>query len=554
MQRRELSPWLAFAALVVLFELPVVLLAEPWRPSGEPLALASVWLLGARLRLGAWLRAATVLVGAVLMLFRIDRVAILFFLGDEPLLYDQLFLLRHLLVLIADLWNVRVAMALVALLAAIALVAWGVRGLLVTLALPAERAQRRRLYAAGALLWAFVLIGSLVGSPRVVRWTTAGLIANARESVRIYDRVQRRLGASPYAVHDAVALTRKPDVHLVLVESYGRVIVEHPAMRPRWLAQIDRMQAALDAGGWHVASGFTRAPIMGGRSWLAEASLLTGMRVSYQAEFYHVMSQIERVPHLVRFLDRQGYHTVLLGPADRERRGIRNTNYYGYDRQLGFHDLKYRGPKIGWGLVPDQYSAAYTREHVLAQAPRPLFFNFHMVTSHAPWDDVPQIASDWRTLQDRPGASPEPASGSPYNVVKRFVRSTTNFANMHLSGELGARYTSAILYELDVIEQHLAALPADALVIVLGDHQPPLIASQMQSFDSPVHVFARDPLLLEELRQHGFRAGLRLDSHDRTAITHEGLYSLLVRSLARCCAQPMRELPPYRDGITLDSD
>jgi hypothetical protein len=139
-------------------------------------------------------------------------------------------------------------------------------------------------------------------------------------------------------------------------------------------------------------------------------------------------------------------------------------------------------------------------------------------------------------------------------MIKRFVRSTTNFANMHLSGELGARYTSAILYELDVIEQHIATLSTDALVIVLGDHQPPLIASQMKSFDAPMHVFARDPVLLEELRQHGFRAGLRLDPQDRTAIAHEGLYSLLVRGLARCCAQPMRELPPYRDSITLDGE
>lgn len=553
MRRPQRLFWLAFAVLVALFELPMVLLAEPWRPSAEPLVLASAWLLGERMRFGVWLRVAVLIAGALLMLFRIDRVAVLSFLGDEPLLYDQLFLLRHFVVLLGDLWSFRATLALVVLLAVLALAVWGVRRLLSALALPQDPAQRRKLYAAGGALWVLVLIGSLVGHPPAVRWTTAELIDNARRSVRIYDRVQRRLGASPYAGHDAITLTRKPDVHLVLVESYGRVIVEHPAMRPRWLARIERMQAALDAGGWHVASGFTRAPIMGGRSWLAEASLLTGMRVSYQAEFYHLMSQIERLPHLVRFLDRQGYHTVALGPADRERRGLKMTNHYGYDRQVGFYDLKYRGPKMGWGLVPDQYSAAFTREHVLAHAPRPQFFNLHMVTSHAPWEDVPEMAADWRTLQDRPGPPPEPARGSPYNMLKRFVRSTRNFANMQLSGELGTRYTDAILYELDVIEEHLAALPADALVIVLGDHQPPLIAAQVKSFDAPLHAFARDPKLLEELRRHGFRAGLRLDPQDRTAISHEGLYSLLVRGLARCCSQ-QRELPPYRDGITLDGE
>ncbi len=553
MRLHELKPWLAFAALVAMFELPALLLGEPWRPSAEPLLLATAWVLAERLRFGAWLRGATLVAGAMLMLFRIDRVGFVLFLGDEPLLYDQLFLVRHLFVLISDLWSLRAALALVALLVATVLAVWGVRRLLAALSLPADPAQRRRHYVAGALLWALLLIGSAVGSPPAVRWTSAALVANARESMRIYASVQGRLRASPYAGHGAIALSRKPDVHLVLIESYGRVLVEHPEMRPRWLAHIDRLQAALDAGGWRVVSGFSRAPVMGGRSWLAEGSLLMGMRVSYQAEFHHLISQIDRVPHLVRFFDRQGYSTVLLGPADRERPGIKAANYYGYDRQVGFDDLGYRGPKMGWGLVPDQYSAAHTREHVLSRTPRPLFFNFHMVSSHAPWEEVPEIVADWRTLNDVPGEAPDAKAGSPYTALKRFVRTTRNFAHMELSGELGARYTGAILYELDVVEQHLATLSDDALVIVLGDHQPPFVTSEMKSYDTPVHVLARDPALLEELRSHGFRDGLRLDANDPTATTHEGLYSLLVRGLARCCAQ-VRELPAYRNGIALHGD
>jgi hypothetical protein len=394
-----------------------------------------------------------------------------------------------------------------------------------------------------------------VGAPPAVQWQTPILVHDLARSAEIYVSVQQRIGASPYAGYGAIALTRKPDVHLILVESYGRVMIEHPVMYLRWMAHLKRMQGAIEAGGWHVVSGFSRAPIMGGRSWLAESTVLTGMRVSYQAVYHHLMSQIDRVPHLVSFLKGQGYASLLLGPADRTRPGVRQANPYRYDHQLGFDDLRYRGPKVGWGLVPDQYSLGFAHEHVLDRVHGPLFFNFHMVTSHAPWKHVPEMVADWRTLNDQKGEPIDAASGSPYTDLKRFVRSTRTFARMgELRTHLAYRYAAAILYELSVIEQHLAAVKRDALVVVLGDHQPPFLAAETLSFDTPVHVFARDPKLLDELRRHGFRDGLRLEPGQPTTTAHEALFSLLVRSLASCCSVPGGELPPYRYGIALGGD
>jgi hypothetical protein len=550
-----LSPWLAFAALVVLFEIPALLLGSPWRPSGEPLLLATAWLLGERVRGGVWLRRAVVALGVLLVVHRLDRAGFLAFMGEEPLFYDQLFLLRHLLVLISDIWNARVALALVGAVCAVAVAIWLLRRLLGALALPAGRTPLVAMQAAGALLWALALIGTFVGTPPAVQWQSPILWSDLARSARIYVSVQRRIGASPYAGYGALALSRKPDVHLVLVESYGRVMVEHPAMYLRWTAHLKHMQSVIDAGGWHVVSGFSRAPIMGGRSWLAESTVLTGMRVSYQAVYHHLMSQIDRVPHVVSFLKGQGYTSLLLGPADRTRPGVRQANPYRYDHQLGFDELRYQGPRAGWGLVPDQYSLGFAHEHVIGKVKAPLFFNFHMVTSHAPWKEVPLLVADWRTLNHQPGPPIEATRGSPYADLKRFVRSTRSFARMgELRTHLVHRYAAAILYELAVVEQHLAAVKRDALVVVLGDHQPPFLAAETLSFDTPVHVFARDPKLLDELREHGFRDGLRIAPGQATTTVHEGLFSLLVRSLARCCSAGGGELPPYRYGIALGGD
>ncbi|MFI5309545.1 MAG: hypothetical protein ACHQ53_19470, partial [Polyangiales bacterium] len=124
---RALLAWLALPLLWVLFELPGWLLPPPWRPSAElPLMLAA-WLAALRAPV-RWRRPVHFLISfyaAVLLLARIDTVVFVRFMGQEPLLYDQLFMLRHLFVLLSDLWSPTTAAVVfgvsVALVACVAL-------------------------------------------------------------------------------------------------------------------------------------------------------------------------------------------------------------------------------------------------------------------------------------------------------------------------------------------------------------------------------------------------------------------------------------------------
>jgi hypothetical protein len=547
------SPWFAFGALALAFELPGLLSAEPFRPSGEPVVLAGLWLSGSQVRFGAMLRMFAVSAGVLLFLHRVDQAAFQYLMGDQPLLYDQTFLLRHLFVLISDLWSLESALVALGVVAAVMLGSLAFRHALLRLSVPREPSERRTLIRGMVALLPVLAIGSVVptAGPRLVRWQTVAFADDVDQSLRIYGEVQAQLGGSEYRAYDRIALDRKPDIYLFWVESYGRVIAERAALRARWAEHVSIMEARLAARGWHAASAFSRAPIMGGRSWLAEATVLTGTEVAHQAVFHHLIGAIDRVPHLVGFLDRQGYETVLLAPSDRERPGVKNVNYYGYDRAVRFFDLGYRGPKIGWGLVPDQYSLGHTHEHVLRGVQHPLLLNFHMVSSHAPWKQVPSIVPDWRALNDGSGVPERDIlSGSATAELKRFLRGTRVFPRMgELREEIGERYRDTVLYGLEVVESYLVELTGDALVIVLGDHQPPFLADHVGSFDSVIHVLARDSHLLEELREQGFRDGLLLGATERTATTHAGLFSLLVRALARCCS-PGSSLPAYRrEGV-----
>lgn len=555
---RTQRPWLAFALLVLLFELPSVALPEPVRPTGELVLLLLAWLASRALGLGAR-RVLSVPLGVctvVLLVARLDRAIFVGFMGEEPLLYDQLFMLRHLFVLLGDLWSWSVAGVLLAVFAlgfALTRIArWALAELRRVLE-PGRVPEPRR---AAAVILIGCLVGSFLppGSARAVRWMTPGLWQNARESRRIYQSVQRRVGLSPYRDYSRLKLARKPDVYLFLVESYGRVMAARPELRGEYLKTLRHIERRLRKAGWSSVSGFSAAPVMGGRSWLAEGSVMMGTHVGYEAVFHHLIDQIQRVPNLTSFLAGQGYRTLLLAPSDRKRRGVEDVNYYRFQRCVRFNDIDYRGQQFGWGVIPDQYSLGFTEDRVVRDLPHPFFFDFHMVSSHAPWEEVPPLYPDYRAFDGTHGVPlDDPVHNSSLMRLSRYVHYERRFAYAGSidRGDVGKRYAGAILYDLELLGRYFESKRDDALVIVMGDHQPPLVAAETRNFDTPIHVLARDPALLAEWKAHGFRDGLRLASTQPTAVRHEALFSLIARVLAGCCGDGSA-LPAFRpEGVSL---
>ena len=321
------NPWLALLLLGALFLAPAAALslrARPWlllRPSGELLLLVAVAVATARWRYASWVQRAALGVGVVLWIYMLDELVATLIVKQTPPLYDQVYLVRHLGVLLLDLWSWRMALALagigVGLVVVVKLAAFLVRTAVGGLSARPRRETVPVAIALGTLL----LVGTAVDG--LVYWTTPGLVANARASLRMQRDLQNGIDHSPYSGYaEAYALTRKPDVHLFLVESYGRLISMHPDSSPQWREQMTEIEQRLDASGWHAVTAYSRAPISGGRSWLAEATLLTGVFVRYEATFQHLMTQIDQAPNLVAFLAAQGYQTVLLAPKDRPRPGV----------------------------------------------------------------------------------------------------------------------------------------------------------------------------------------------------------------------------------------
>jgi hypothetical protein len=292
------------------------------------------------------------------------------------------------------------------------------------------------------------------------------------------------------------------------------------------------------------------------------------VRVGYQALFQTLFDGGRvHVPSLVEFLRVHGYQTLLLAPANRERPGLRKDNPYGYTHTLAYADLHYRGPDFGWGKVPDQYSLAYAHDAFLSASASPLFFMFVMVSSHAPWLHVPKRVDDAHAREPeayermaRLNPAEAPAKGTPRSPFRNPVLRDLEFYSHELrmrnheivQPELRAGYGRSIAYDFELIRDELLGLHGDDLVIVMGDHQPPLVTREASDTAVPVHVLARDPALLREWLAHGFAPGLQLAPSAPAALRHEGLFSLIVRDLVGLGA-PESALPPFLPhGVVVD--
>jgi hypothetical protein len=500
-----------------------------------------------------------------LFAFRIDQLVFTFLMREEPLLYDQWFMLRHLWVLIGDLMSLGTLLIITGVLAGIALLGWLVRMVLDRARVLLAPQQRARTGAVAAIVWLIALTAAHVplaaGSVATFHWVSPAIVDNVQRSIATYRSIQGGIAASPYQSYRSLTLTDKPDVLLFIVESYGRVLATDPSMRTAHAALLEELERSLSLSGWQMASAFSRSSVSGGRSWIAEGTMVMGTEIRYEAVFHHLVSHAHTVPNLVSFFSAQGYEAVLLVPADRDRAGLGIENRYGFDRILHHETLRYPGPAVGWGIVPDAFSLAFARKNVLDERTRPVFFDFHMVTSHAPWVVPDETGNPARTADANLEATAVRNRNELTKGAKTLALRRLRLYERKADGRFGfeiplveqARrdYQQTIRYDLVLIADYLRARGRDALVVVIGDHQPPVITDVHETFDTPVHVLSRDARRLEQLRTLGFVEGLAIPDTASAALSHAGLFSALVRAVAATSYDEDALPPALKDGVVL---
>ena len=288
---------------------------------------------------------------------------------------------------------------------------------------------------------------------------------------------------------------RGKDVLLVFVESYGRVALEDPALAPGVTAVLDEGTKQLEGKGFESRSAYLTSPTFGAISWLAHATLQSGLWIDSQQR-YDVLVTSPRLT-LSSLFERIGWRSVGMAPSN--NRDWPQGEFYGFDQFYDSRNVGYEGPRFGYPTMPDQYTLDAFHRLELAPSPRkPVMAEIDLITSHAPWSRVPRLID-----QDDVG------DGSIFEGMPETLASAGDIWPDH--ERVRAAYGDAIEYSLSALVRFVTTYgDEDLVVIALGDHQPATIVSGPDAgYDVPVSVIAQDEAVIDAIEHWDWDEGLQ---------------------------------------------
>ncbi len=322
-------------------------------------------------------------------------------------------------------------------------------------------------------------------------------VINTRNSVNDMQDFEQLLAQSDEATipdQGLFQILQGKDVLIIFIESYGRTALDKPEfsehIRPLLQAQAEKLQTARIG----VRSAYFTSPTVGGLSWLAHGTAMSGLWVNSQVRYDSlVMSKRES---LNKLFHHAGWRAVGVMPAI--TLAWPEGDYYGYDHLYHAYNLGYEGKPFNWITMPDQFTLSAFQHKELAPENRlPVMAEIALISSHAPWTPVPELV-DWNQVGNGEIFNEQATRGdNPETVWK-------NPERIRLQFRLSIEYTlqTVVDYVLKYGDENL-------VVMAFGDHQPaPLVTGDSDNRDVPVHFFARDPKILDAIAGWNWAEGM----------------------------------------------
>lgn len=348
------------------------------------------------------------------------------------------------------------------------------------------------------------------------------LPAERKKILKTITEVGERIGQGNY-----LDKLQGNNVLFFFVESYGRTVFVHPEFEKALVPRYRAMEKNLEAEGFHVASDFLTSPTYGGFSWFAHQTLDTGVKV-----VSHLHSQLLDEQKPLGFADRfrsAGYRPVFVAPGTtRPWPGM--DNYYGFREHYFSWEFGYEGPRYGWPTMADQFVLSHIQHDVIEKSEQPLFIQYALVSSHAPFSNLPRYVEDWSKIGN--GSILHETGSDRFKVT------------WGLSGEVTAAYTAAVTYEMRVMEGYLSEfVKDDTLVIFVGDHQPHQLVTGPNNltWSVPIHVVSRNPDFVAPFLERGYVPGMV----PTQPLPHVGMERFMEEFLADFSTEPL----PVEPGI-----
>ena len=351
-----------------------------------------------------------------------------------------------------------------------------------------------------ALCW--VLGAQLISHTPIASTLTAGLIVDDVHALQadIHDRgvFAKQIAYDPLRntpTNQLLTSLRGKDVLLVFVEAYGQHAVQGSSFSPEVDTALAQGDKRLQSAGFSARTGFMTSATFGGISWLAHSSLQSGLWVDSQLRYNQLMSANRFT--LADAFKRAGWRTVDDVPSN-DRAWPQGEKYYHYDKIYDRYQVGYHGPTFTYASMPDQYIfSALQRLELSKTHRRPLFAEVDTVSSHMPWNRIPQQIS-WNKV----------GNGSVYNRTPMDHETGAFWSN---PTRVKAAYGRSIVYSLNTLTSFVKNYGDKNLVmVVLGDHQPlPIVSGENSNHDVPISIIAHDPSVLKKATSWGWNSGLR---------------------------------------------
>lgn len=304
------------------------------------------------------------------------------------------------------------------------------------------------------------------------------------------------------------------DVLLVFVESYGRSAIENPLFAPRTLARLGAVEADLARVGVSARSGWLRSPVAGGQSWLAHGTMLSGLTIDNQTRYESLLqSDHDSLNALFRGA---GWRTVAVMPAI--TMPWPEAGWFGYDEVLAAKDLDYRGLPFNWVTMPDQFTLLRIGQ-ILQRTNQPVMLQTALISSHAPWTPIPAMVP-WEAIGDGQVFDAQATGGVAPEVLWRD------------SQRVRENYGLSIDYAMEAVGAFVDRFARDAVVIVVGDHQPAeLVTGPDATRDVPLHILSSDPRILQRLDGWGLVPGM-VPAPDTSSLPMKDFRERFVRAMS----------------------
>ena len=310
-------------------------------------------------------------------------------------------------------------------------------------------------------------------------------------------------------------LKQSPNIYFIALESYGAILYENEVYTQPYIELLETMYQKIQSEQWYATSFLSDSPVSGGGSWMAFFSVLKGIQIKTDSLYRKLVLLRDQYPvqSVFTVLKKLQYNTFLvtgIGGFENLKVPWKEILEFADVQDVVTHkDLNYTGPLFTFESAPDQYFLNRSIQIMKAKNQgKPLAFFVETLNSHYDFYTPTVILDQWQDCNTTPLEHFKPTEPKNKNNKEN--------------------YFQAIEYQLKTIENLIVNESQDTIFVLFGDHQPPMITTNQNSFKTPIHIISKNKDFIELWHQKKFSNNLVIDIEKTPIVHHHDLKNLFL--------------------------